>query len=331
MPIRLGIIGPGSAARNLHWPALEKLRDQFQIVAVASRTLHKAQGFAHLVGGSPRVTDDYRELLSWPEVDAVAVTVPIVMNAVVTTDALRAGKHVIVEKPIAATLDEARSVKAEAERHPQLVVLVAENIRYEPRFRMALELLRQGRIGQVVMIHSDVLAPIDPESATAAAQWRLHPQHIGGYLSDGGVHRTAALHQLAGRVSSVHGLVTSFHPDRDHTDTLLANLCFTSGAVGHLTYSVGVQRREPWSVRVYGTEGSLLVHYDRLELVSSHGVEEIVMPPSPTGFDLEFADFHRAIAEGRQPEVSLQDAVDDLEVIDAVLRSARDGTVIRLR
>ena len=181
------------------------------------------------------------------------------------------------------------------------------------------------------MIHSDVLAPLNPENAIASAAWRLHPQHIGGYLSDGGVHRTAALHLLAGRVSQVHGLVALFHPDRDPTDTLVANLRFTSGVVGHLTYSVGVHSREPWTVRMYGTDGSLVVHYDRMVLEGSEGVEEIVESPSPSGFDLEFADFHRAITEGRPPEVSLQDAFDDLEVIDAVLRSSQEERVIHLR
>jgi predicted dehydrogenase len=331
LSIRLGIIGTGIAARVLHWPALEKLRDQFEIVALANRTLSKAADFAEAIGTRPRITSDYREMLSWPEVEAVDIAVPIVMSAMVAKEALQAGKHVIVEKPIAATVAAARSVVAEARRHPNLVLLVAENVRYESRLRVAQRFLEEGRIGHVVMIHTDVLAPLDPASDIAGRPWRMYPEHLGGYLSDGGVHRTAALHMLAGRVSLVQGLVTSFDRNRHPTDTLLANLLFTSGVVGHLTYSVGAHGSEPAPVRVYGSRGSLTAHYDRIVLATSEGEEETSVPPSPTGFELEFADFYRSITEGRAPEASPQDALDDLEVIDAVLRSAHKGQVIRLR
>ena len=129
--IRLGIIGTGIAARELHWPALQKLSSLYEIVAVCNHNIEKAHSFARLIGGTPTVTAQYRELLQMPQVEAVDLTLPIILNAVAASDALHASKHVIVEKPIAATADAGRALVTEALAHPGLVFLVAENVRYE--------------------------------------------------------------------------------------------------------------------------------------------------------------------------------------------------------
>ena len=99
-PIKLGIIGCGIAAKKLHYPALKKLKDRFTITAVCNHTEKKAKEFSQMVGGVP-YTLDYRELLAMEDVEAVAIVLPIHLNRLVIADALKAGKHVIAEKPIA--------------------------------------------------------------------------------------------------------------------------------------------------------------------------------------------------------------------------------------
>jgi len=329
--IRLGIIGTGIAARELHWPPLERSRDHFEIVAVCNRTREKAETFAGLVGGAPRITTDYRELLSWPEVDAVDIVLPIVMNAPVTIEALRADKHVMVEKPIAGDLQSARAVVEEARMRPHRVLLVAENVRYERRYREARRLIDEGRIGRTVMFHADIFDPLDAGSPYLGTGWRRRPEHLGGFLSDGGVHHVAALQCLAGRVRAVQGLVTSFDPQHDPSDTLVANLQFVSGAVGHLTYSVGVRQGENASLRVDGTQGLLLIFHDRLVVRVGDEEETMLVPGEPSGYDLELADFYQSIVEGKGPEVGAQEGYDDLQVIDAVFQSSREGRAIPLR
>lgn len=329
-PVRLGVIGTGIAARDLHWPALSQLGDSFEIVAICNRTRSRAESFAELTGANPRITTDYRELLSWPEVEAVDIVLPIALNAEVTIAALEAGKHVIVEKPIAAGLEGGFQVVAAAAAHPRQVLLVAENIRYDPRFTEARRLIDEGQIGRPVMLHADVLAPARPDSPYALTTWRITPQHLGGYLSDGGVHAVASLHMLGGRIDEVQGLITSFHPDIDPTDTLLANLRFVSGAVGHLTYSVGVSRGEPGAFRVYGTDGVLAVMARLVSVISGDVEKEIDLSAAPNPFLLEFEDFHRAIVDGTSTSVQPRDALDDLRVIDAAFRSSRDGNCIYL-
>ncbi len=328
--IRLGIIGTGIAARDLHWPPLQRQSNHFEIVAVCNHTRSKAEVFAQLTGQNPRITGDYQELLAAPDIEAVDIVLPIALNGPVAIDALRAGKHVIMEKPIAGDVASGEAVVAEANRRPEQVLLVAENMRYEPRIRRARELLDAGDIGRIVMLHVDVLSPLDPQNPYTQTAWRQRPEHLGGYLSDGGVHQVAVMQMLAGPVAAVQGLVTTFHPEDDVPDTMLANLRFASGAVGHLTYATDVHRREQSPVRVYGTEGTLEIHDDRISLSNGDGEQEIPCAGGPTGLDQEFEDFYACITTGKRPDVTPEEALRDLRVIDAAIRSSRYGIVVEL-
>ncbi len=328
--IRLGIIGTGIAARELHWPPLSAMPDLFEIVALCNHNPDKAREFARHIGLDPKITADVADLLRLPEVDAVDLTLPISLNEQVTCDALQAGKHVIVEKPIAGTAAGGKHVVREANAHPGLVLLVAENIRYQPRFRLARRLLDEGRIGKPVLVHADILQPLNPDSPYVHTEWRRTPHHIGGFLSDGGVHQTAGMQMLGGPVEAVQGVSTSFSDDSDVPDTLMMNLVFSSGAIGHLTYSVGVFAEEEASFRVFGTAGTLAVHRDRVSIQNADGSEDLPVDGNVSGIELEFRDFYRAITESVQPEVSPQDGLNDLLVIDAALRSHREGKLIHV-
>jgi predicted dehydrogenase len=125
-------------------------------------------------------------------------------------------------------------------------------------------------------------------------------------------------------------MTASFGRNGDVPDTLMMNLGFSSGAVGHLTYSVGVFEEEPAPFRVFGTTGTLTVHDDRIRLVTEHGAEDMPVEPEPNGFELEFRDFYRAIVEGKRLDVNPQDALNDLLVVDATFRSFREGKTILL-
>jgi predicted dehydrogenase len=125
VPLRLGIIGCGLATKNLHWPVLRQMPGKFRVVAVCNHTPEKAREFARIAGLNKFETD-YRRLLDSPEVDAVLVSLPIHKNAAVTRDCLAAGKHVLCEKPLAHTLEEAKTLKDFA-TNSSAVLLVGEN------------------------------------------------------------------------------------------------------------------------------------------------------------------------------------------------------------
>jgi predicted dehydrogenase len=135
---------------------------------------------------------------------------------------------------------------------------------------------------------------------------------------------------LGGAIESVQGLISAFRPQEDPSDTLLANLRFRSGAVGHLTYSVGVLRDEPYSYHVHGTRGALTVAWKAITLTNRDGESTTDLSNAPSGYLNEFIDFHEAIVNGQAPAVSPRDAFADLALIDATFRSSQSATEVHL-
>ena len=107
--IKLGIIGTGLAARELHLPALKSLSEYFQITAICNRSEPKAISFAEIVGLT-HYYKDYHKMLAEADVEAVLLTLPIEHNYSVSRDCAEAGKHILCEKPLAVDLEQARKM-----------------------------------------------------------------------------------------------------------------------------------------------------------------------------------------------------------------------------
>jgi predicted dehydrogenase len=144
--IKLGIIGCGIATQTIHWPVLQKLKNKFRITVICNHTKKKAKDFSKILGGVPYVFD-YHDLIQRSDVEAVDIALPIHLNYQVIKDALEAGKHVIVEKPLAASLLEAKMMLDFEDKY-SLVMMVAENYRYCPIFYLARKYIQQGKIGE---------------------------------------------------------------------------------------------------------------------------------------------------------------------------------------
>ena len=143
--VKLGIIGCGIAAQSIHWPILQKLKDKFEITAICNHTEKKAKDFSKILGEVPYFLN-YHDLLQRSDVEAVDIALPVHLNYQVTKDALQAGKHVIVEKPLAVNLSEAKMMLDFEDKY-SLVMMVAENFRYRPIFHRIRNYLQQGKIG----------------------------------------------------------------------------------------------------------------------------------------------------------------------------------------
>src|SRR5713226_9617593 len=261
MSVKLGIIGTGSAFRRLHWPVLQKMSDAFRVVAVANRSRAKAEQCAREMGGV-KVYDDYRALLDDPEVEAVLTAVPIQVNAPILVDAIRAGKHVMAEKPLAATVAEGREV-LRACKGTRKVIAVGENFRYREDVIRAREIIAGGEIGDVycfqIASRVDLLTDFRRpwfEKGT----WRHSPPHPGiGMISDMGVHVTSSLRDILGEVSEVYAQMLDTAPTTEGPDTILVQLTLCNNAVGHYLacYSAKVIKESVFDFMALGKTGSL--------------------------------------------------------------------------
>lgn len=325
--IAIGLVGTGLIMRNAHIPALQKLSAKFVITAVCSGHIENARRVAEMFP-SARAFPDTEQMLRGGDVEAVDIATPIVLNAALAMVAARAGKHVFLEKPIAGALEDARTV-VDTVKDIGTVLLVAETNRYLPGYRQAREVVQSGMIGEPKVMLWRNTNHITQRNDYSQTTWRQHPEHLGGYLSDGGVHAAAAAQMVLGPVVEVQAITSAFNqPLLGPVDTMLVNLKFESGVAGHLTFSVGLPECSPTPLQVFGPNGRVDVEPSTIH-VTSNGRADSIPLPDVDPFEAEFEDFYNGIVYGQPLQALPNDALADLAIIDAALRSAESNQVTR--
>jgi predicted dehydrogenase len=322
--LRLGIIGAGIAARDLHGPAIKALADRFQVAAICSRTLDKAQDLAMWYGVDAYCCTDWADLLSRPDVDAVVAALPIALNVSVVQACVEAGKPLIVEKPIGCTVEEGEQVVTLAESR-STTVFIAENFRFSPELLQAKGLLEAGEIGRIAALRYNAIGLMAPDNKYMQTGWRQCPVHLGGFLSDGGVHNVAAMRLLGGPIVKAQATGVTIQPYLSSTDTVLINLQFTSGLIGQISLGYGAFDPDGRKVKVYGENGTLVITRDRIEVWSLDGRQRSEPVTGPSNFVSEFTAFYDMVNRGEKSPDSAHQALADLRVIDAAIRSVESG------
>lgn len=314
---RIGIcfLGCGAAAR-MHGRTLARV-DRSLRRFYASRTAARAEAFCADVGGEGSFAS-YDAALGSPEVDVAVVTTPPSTHLELTRRALRAEKHVIVEKPpflSASDFDEVADLAARKGRQ----LMVAENYFYKPLTRRLRTLLEEGVVGRPLFLVFNAL------KRQRTGDWRDEPGLAGGgALFEGGIHWINLAASLGPAVRRVEALrpVQAAGPER----SMQVCLEYEGGGAGVLLYS--------WEVpsplqglrmsRIYGTEGSIGFESNGL-FVAVWGRKKRLFFPGfrdISGYRAMFADFLGALREGRDPEFTLRMARRDLEILEAAYRSA---------
>ncbi|HUF50387.1 MAG TPA: Gfo/Idh/MocA family oxidoreductase [Longimicrobiales bacterium] len=284
---KLAFIGCGYATL-LHTRTLTRIAPHIERY-YASRQGEKAAGFAHRYGGSGWF-NSYDAALCDPRIDTVLIATPPATHLDLTLEALRHGKHVIVEKPAFLTVDEFDTV-ALAAAHAQRSVLVAENYFYKPLADALRAVIASGIIGAVRYLHVNALKWQRP------AGWRAaETLSGGGPLFEGGIHWISLLANLGLTLESI---------DVNECGTPLTTITtahYRSGAIGTLAYSWEMRSRIN-GVRlshIYGTRGSVVFESNGLFL-RVNGRTRCPGLIDLAGYRAMFADFLRVL-EGAQPE-----------------------------
>ena len=238
----------------------------FAVVAIAdpaaqSAAYADAQGVAHFA--------DHRRLLERVAPQGVVIATPNALHAEVAIDCLDRGIPVLIEKPVADTLDCARAI-VDATRRTGVAALVGHHRRHNPLLRTAREFLRSGGIGRVVAVSATDLRR-KPDAYFDAAPWRREPG--GGPLLINGIHDLDCLRFLCGEIDSVVAVASRSARGFAVEDTVAVTVTFATGALGTLTLSDAVQAPWAWELasgeepdypfqlddvyRIGGTEGAL--------------------------------------------------------------------------
>jgi predicted dehydrogenase len=328
--IRLGVIGAGMAWERLHLPALERLGDKFKVVAVCDRDLGRAKRAADRLGlPSNRVYGEYNEMLSAPEIEAVNLMVPITENYEAAKAVISSKKHLIAEKPFAATVKGAKELAAAAKK-AKLKVLVAENNRYDEASVIIKSIINEGRIGNVIYFIDNTVTEFQKEmlgDTFQSAEWRRHADFRGGVFMDSAIHNIARQRFLFGDVQCVHAVGRSVDADFAPYSCLNALLKYDKHVSGHFAYCVISRETQAPLVglRIYGTNGEVYLEDKDCGFVNVSYKEKPheVIPYTPgEGYYHELNNFYEAVANGGEIVSTPQKAVGDIQTIHEMLDKA---------
>jgi predicted dehydrogenase len=320
--VKVGIIGCGIAARTLHWPALQQLEECFTITAVCNHTEAKSKEFAQLVGDVPYFLD-YRKLLGRADVDTVVILLPVHLNHQAVKAAMAAGKHIMVEKPLAVNLTEAGELVNLAENYPQ-VTMVAENFHYRQQFRRARLALERNVIGAPYAAFWNCFKNIDPKvSLYAQTDWRIHHKYPGGFITDGGVHYMAALRDLLGEIKPLAAFKKTVNAQIGAMDSL--SLQFIAGAKVHGVFNLFFSSNGFLEDRlvILGDNGSLLIENNRLTIKRYTEILDTQEFQDDRGYVEEYRAFWQAIQGGAPVRSTFAEGYADLKTVIQALEYAQ--------
>jgi predicted dehydrogenase len=321
--LRWGILSTAKIGREHVIPALQASR-LGEVTAIASRDADRAGQVAAALG-IPTAHGNYDALLADDTVDAVYNPLPNHLHVEWSIRALEAGKHVLCEKPIGLSAADGRRLLEAAERFPRLKAMEAFMYRFHPQWRHVREQVARGRIGRLRSIHSVFCYDNDDPSNI-----RNVPEWGGGGLMDIGCYGISVSRLLFGseplRVVGTMDYDLQFGTDRSCT----ALLEFVEGTA---SFTCSTRMAPCQQVRAFGTTGRIEIGIpfnpapDRPALVRLHdaaGVHEWGSEAA-NQYTLMGDAFARAALEDLPVPAPLDDAVANMRVIDAIVRSTPSG------
>jgi UDP-N-acetyl-2-amino-2-deoxyglucuronate dehydrogenase len=337
--IGFGLIGAGAISTQ-HLEALEAVPGA-RIAAIASASEERARTAGER-WGVPWTTD-VDELLSRDDVDAVAISTPSGLHPAQALAALRHGKHVLVEKPIALSNVDARAVADEARRRGLMAGTVSQR-RFEPVVRAVRDAVTTGALGRTDTIVAEGFY-FRPQSYYDSAPWRGTVDLDGGVLMNQAIHTIDLLRWIGGPVDRVAANIATLGHTMEAEDTATVSLRFSSGALGAILATTCAATERPTELRIEGDRG-------HIRLVGETATEwevpgraapaartDDAAPPatgsatwgtSAVGYVRQYSDFIEAIRDRRPPSVTAEDGAAAVEIVVAAYESSRTGCAVQL-
>lgn len=327
--IKWGILGTAWIATDFVIPAMLK-SNYCEIKAIASRTEKKAKDTAKRFKIS-KYYASYQGLLDDTSIDAVYIPLPNHLHVEWAIKALRAGKHVLVEKPMAMSSVEARILLDEAKKHPKLKIMEAFMYKHHPQWIKAREMIKKGEIGKLKAIQSS-FSFFDDDPKSIINQKELG----GGSLMDIGCYPISISRFLFdAEPKSVSATIE--YDAKSKVDILSSGILeFENGIC---TFFSAIQLMENQYVKVFGTEGYIEFNMpfnppanksSKIWLVKENVKKEIEFEACDQ-YTLQADAISLAILENKKVETGIDDAVNNMIIIEKLMESDRLGKRIYLK
>ena len=321
--LRWGVLSTANIGRAAVIPAIQRSGNG-KVIAVASRNEEKARLFADDLG-IPRALGSYKALLAAEDIEAVYIPLPNSLHREWTIKAAEAGKHILCEKPLALNAAECDEMEMAARRHGVLL-MEAFMYRFHPQTEKVLQLIRQGAIGTVRLIH----AAFTFRLAHRATNIRLQPDLGGGALMDVGCYCVNVSRTMAGK-EPVEVQAYAHWAETGVDEQLVGTLRFADGLLAQFDCALNLERREMY--QVVGTDGHLDVPQAFLPgsadttIIQRHGrrTETIHTILGVDEYQLMVEHFADCILHQSPVRYPPSEAAANMQAIEALYRSARNG------
>lgn len=336
--LRFGLIGCGRVAPR-HAESIAQA-PQATLAAVADVRASRAERFAVQYHADPYT--DYRRLIERPDIDIVNICTPSGLHAAMAIEAMRAGKHVIVEKPMALSLADANAMIRVAEETGRKLCVVLQN-RYNPPMQDLKRVVESGRLGRLLLGNATVRWYRTQEYYED--DWHGTWAMDGGALMNQSIHHIDALQWLMGAPQSVFAYTATLAHRMEAEDTGVAVVRFRSGALGVIEGStITYPENLEGSVAVFAERGSLKVGGTALNRKVIWKVEgelehekewltrDQLDPASVygTSHSAVIADMISAVLDDRPPKTNGYEARKSVALVLAIYESARSGRPVEV-
>lgn len=318
--MKIGLVGFGFMGQ-VHYKAYDRLPD-VEVVAVVEPGPN-----AQMVPEGVPVFDDVKDMFSTLAIDIVDICLPTHMHASCIQDACMWGKHVICEKPLARTVEEARQVIDDCEQ-AGVELYVAHVLRFFPEYRTIRQAIVDGEIGRPRVVEARRLSSLPLQSVD---NWLHNHTMSGGAILDLAIHEFDFLRWILGEVDTV--FCQSIH-NRVRHEICVATLKFASGAVALVEAGWGLPEGSPFttSIDIAGTDGLLTYDSNKSQPVA------LLLPydmgyklaPSVEPYVAELSHFIRCMKGEEQPICTAHDGLEAVKIASAAIKSAESGRAERL-
>jgi len=333
--VRVGIVGAGLQARR-RGPVLVQFPET-ELVVISAAHLESARQLAARLGCE--AAEGWEPVVARDDLDAVIVATPPHLHASISIAALNRRMHVLCEKPLARTLNEAEAMVAEAKAAGR-VLKCGFNHRYHPAVQQARRWFDEGRIGEPLFIRARYGIGGRPGYEH---EWRADPEIVsGGQFMEQGIHAVDLARWFLGKFSQVTGLVEtrfwSIGPLEDNAFVLYRT---PSGAVASIHSSL-TQWKNLFSFELYGSEGYITVEglgggygterlvFGKRDFVAPFAEELMEFRGEDRSWQEEWKEFVSAIEEKREPLGTVADGLEAMRLVFAAYESARNGRTVNL-
>ncbi len=344
MTVKVGIIGCGSIAEFRHAPEYAD-NPRAEIVAYYDPKTERAERLAGLYGG--KVVDDYKKITQNPAIEAISDCSTNEMHHIITTDALEHNKHVLCEKPMAITLEDAQKM-VEAAKKSGKILMIAHNQRLAAAHQKAKEILTSGQLGRVITF-ATVFGHKGPEywsENKSKSTWFFDKnRQVFGVAGDLGIHKIDLIRYLLDDdIQEVSSFIGTLDKKLENgnlipiNDNMISLLRTKKGVLGTVTVSWTYYGAEDNSTTLFCEKGIMKIYGDpQYQIrVSNINNEEILYKvgqiqtnesQSNSGVIDAFID---CIIDNKPPLISGEDGLKGIQIVLAAIESAEKGVKIKL-